>query len=246
VNHLEGHLLACELTSSGRINPLEFPLVALLVSGGHTELWKVSGYGSYRLMGRTRDDAAGEAFDKVAKLLGLGYPGGPEVDLLARKGDPFAVRFPRPYLPGSWDFSFSGLKTAVAYYLRDLGGRRLRETQKAGICASFQEAVCDTLAEKTVRAAIAHRVVNIAVGGGVAANSRLRACLSEKAAAAALKARFVDKAFCMDNAAMIAMAGWRRLSSGVSGGRPSTTASAGKNALSSVDIDPELKIRSWA
>lgn len=231
VNHLEGHLLACELADQA---PLKFPLVALIVSGGHTELWIVKGYGRYRALGRTRDDAAGEAFDKVSKLLGLGYPGGQAVERAAAAGDASAVKFPRPYLPGSWDFSFSGLKTAVAYYLRDsrAGARADSGAFAADICASFQEAVTDTLAVKAVQAALAFGIPDIAVGGGVAANSRLRVKLSEKAAENKIRLRFVEKRYCMDNAAMIALAGYRKIKGG-----------AGKTSIA---IDPELKIKSWA
>lgn len=228
VNHLEGHLLACELPEGA---PFKFPLVALIVSGGHTEIWIVKGYGSYRVLGRTRDDAAGEAFDKVAKLLGLGYPGGPAVERAAAWGDPAAVKFPRPFLPDSWDFSFSGLKTAVAYYLRDSGPRAGKKFV-CDVCASFQDAVTDTLAVKAVRAAKAFGISNIAVGGGVAANSRLRLKLSELASAGKIELRFVEKRYCMDNAAMIALAGHRKITGGAGGGP--------------VAIDPELKMKSWA
>jgi N6-L-threonylcarbamoyladenine synthase len=148
VNHLEGHLFACEFAGAAGIEPLEFPLISLIVSGGHTELWLVKGYGRYKILGKTRDDAAGEAFDKVAKLLGLGYPGGPEVSAQALNGNPEAIKFPRPYMPGTFEFSFSGIKTAVSYYLRDNKNINIPD-----VCASFQEAMADTLVKKTIDAA---------------------------------------------------------------------------------------------
>jgi N6-L-threonylcarbamoyladenine synthase len=162
------------------------------------------------VLGRTRDDAAGEAYDKVARLFGLGYPGGPEIDRLAAKGDPKAVAFPRPALAGTWDFSFSGLKTSVLYYLRDhsgpLKGRRL-----ADLCASFQEAVAETLVDKTLAAAKRFGAKDVVIGGGVAANSRLRELMTERGAAAGFAVRLPSRVLCTDNAAMIAHAGWRRL-----------------------------------
>ncbi len=225
VNHLEGHVLACELEHRPR-----WPLVALVVSGGHTELTLARGPGRYRVLGRTRDDAAGEAYDKVARLFGLDYPGGPEIDRLAAKGDPRAVAFPRPSLPG-WDFSFSGLKTAVLYHLRDHPGP-LRGQRLADLCASFQEAVAETLVERALAAARNFRARDVAVGGGVAANSRLRELLKIRGEAAGVRVLLPSRVFCTDNAAMIAHAGWRRLSArGVPrGGR----------------VDPALALTSWA
>jgi N6-L-threonylcarbamoyladenine synthase len=225
VNHLEGHVLACELEHRART-----PLVALVVSGGHTDLVFSKGPGRYRVLGRTRDDAAGEAYDKVARLFGLGYPGGPEIDRLAAKGDPRAVDFPRPSLPG-WDFSFSGLKTSVLYHLRDhpgpLKGRRI-----ADLCASFQEAVAETLVERTLAAAARFGARDVAIGGGVAANSRLRALMKERGEAAGLRVLLPSRVLCTDNAAMIAHAGWRRLSAG-------GAARAGR-------VNPSLALASWA
>jgi len=209
---------------------LRWPLVALVVSGGHTDLVLASAPGRYRVLGRTRDDAAGEAYDKVARLLGLGYPGGPEIDRLAAAGDPRAVALPRPSVPG-WDFSFSGLKTAVLYHLRDrpgpVKGRRRRD-----LCASFQEAVAETLVEKTLAAARRFRAKDVVIGGGVAANSRLRALLAERGAAAGFAVRLPASALCTDNAAMVAHAAWRRLKAG----RPAPAGGA----------DPALPLRSWA
>ncbi len=233
VNHLEGHLLACELDKDGAVTPLEFPLIALIVSGGHTELWLARGYGRYVLLGKTRDDAAGEAFDKVAKLLGLGYPGGPAVERAALCGGKDSIKFPRPFLEGTWDFSFSGLKTAVAYYLRDAGfDRKLKSPKIIGdICASFQSAAVETLSVKAVKAAKKLGIYRIAVGGGVAANSELRSVLAGRAKAEGLKVRFASRRFCMDNAAMIALAGYRKFQH------------AGRGCLGGrIFIDPELKI----
>lgn len=224
VNHLEAHALALDLES-----PVPPPLLALIVSGGHTELVLVRGAGRYRVLGRTRDDAAGEAFDKVAKFLGLGYPGGPAVDRMARRGDPAAVAFPRPMMPGTWDFSFSGLKTAVLYHVRDAGPST--EKAVADLCASFQEALVETLVEKTLLAARAFKVRRVVVGGGVAANGRLRALMAARAGAAGLTAAFPPLSLCGDNAAMVAHVGALMLARG----RRSQTA-----------VDPALAIRSWA
>jgi N6-L-threonylcarbamoyladenine synthase len=226
VNHLEGHVLAAELE-----HDLRWPLLALVVSGGHTDLVLAKAPGRYRVLGRTLDDAAGEAYDKVARLFGLGYPGGPEIDRLAAKGDPRAVAFPRPNLRGSWDFSFSGLKTAVLYHLRDNPGP-VKGKRLADLCASFQEAVAETLVDKTVAAAREFKVKDIVLGGGVAANSRLRALMTQRGEAAGFAVRLPSRVLCTDNAAMIAHAGWRMLKAG----RP---ARAGK-------ADPALALRSWA
>jgi len=217
VNHLEGHLLACEFEGGRASRPLQFPLAVLIVSGGHTELWHARGYGDYRVLGRTRDDAAGEAFDKVAKLLGLDYPGGPAVEKeAARAGKP--VDFPRPFMPGTRDFSFSGLKTAVSYYLAGrLGqdfykrGRRLPPAERARVCRGFQDAVVETLVKKTAETARSLGLKRIAVGGGVSANGALRAAFARLEG---LEVRFSEKAYCSDNAAMVALCALRRLEAG--------------------------------
>ncbi|KAF0127296.1 MAG: O-sialoglycoprotein endopeptidase [Elusimicrobia bacterium] len=230
VNHLEGHLLACEFRKGRADARLKFPLAALIVSGGHTELWRAGGYGEYELLGRTRDDAAGEAFDKVARLLGLGYPGGPEVERLALKAGRKKPVFPRPFLDGGLDFSFSGLKTAVAYYLQD--NPRPGPAAKAAVCAAFQEAVADTLAAKAALACRKSGLKYAAAGGGVSANSLLRERMAASCASEGASAVFSEKKYCADNAAMIALAAQRRLESG-------------RRLKHRVEVDPDLKIESW-
>ena len=210
VNHLEGHLLAVLL--SGEAPAL--PWLGLVVSGGHTSLYEVRALGDYHLLGQTLDDAAGEAFDKVAKLLGLPYPGGVHIDRLAKSGNPRALDFPRGLARRSRDendFSFSGLKTAVASHLRARGSAP-EGAELADLCASFQEAVCDALTLRAVRAAKKARLTSVILCGGVAANSRLRALLLERGAAAGLSVHIPAPRLCTDNGAMIAMAGaWRLL-----------------------------------
>jgi N6-L-threonylcarbamoyladenine synthase len=230
VNHLEGHLLACEFRKGRADARLKFPLAALIVSGGHTELWRAGGYGDYERLGSTRDDAAGEAFDKVARLLGLGYPGGPEVERLALKAGKKRPSFPRPFMDGGLDFSFSGLKTAVAYYLQD--NPRPGAAAKAAVCAAFQEAVADTLSAKAALACRKYGLKSAAAGGGVSANSLLRERVTAACAAAGAAAVFSEKKYCTDNAAMIALAAQRRLESG---GRLEHR----------VEVDPDLEIAGW-
>ncbi|HHY32495.1 MAG TPA: tRNA (adenosine(37)-N6)-threonylcarbamoyltransferase complex transferase subunit TsaD [Firmicutes bacterium] len=202
VNHIEAHMYANFLEHPD----LRPPFVCLVVSGGHTDLVYLRDHGSYEVMGRTRDDAAGEAFDKVARVLGLGYPGGPAIDAAARSGDPEAVRFPRAFLEeGSYDFSFSGLKTAVLNHVRKV------RTGVADVASSFQEAVVGVLVEKTVRAALETGVKIVALAGGVAANSRLRERMAVRASEAGLRLVFPSPGLCTDNAAMVACAGYFRL-----------------------------------
>jgi N6-L-threonylcarbamoyladenine synthase len=209
VNHLEAHLLAIFLERE-----VPFPYIALLASGGHTLLYLVRDFAEYVYLGGTRDDAAGEAYDKVAKMMGLGYPGGRVIDQLARSGDPKTASFPRARIKkGSYDFSFSGLKTSVWHYL-EKQGRVDSETQRANVAASFQEAVVDMLVAPTLRAAREHGVNHIVLAGGVAANSRLRVKMTEKAQENGLAVYFPSPAFCTDNAAMIALTGYHRLTRG--------------------------------
>jgi N6-L-threonylcarbamoyladenine synthase len=202
VNHLEAHLYAALLEDPH----LEFPLVVLLVSGGHTLLVAMEGHGRYRMLGQTIDDAAGEAFDKVARYLGLGYPGGPAIDREAMHGDPLAIRFPRALLDDGLDFSFSGLKTAVVNHVR-----RHPEVETADVAASFQQAVVDVLVTKARRAAVEVGAKAIALGGGVAANSSLREQLLDVCVKDGLHAFVPSRSMCTDNAAMIASAAWYRL-----------------------------------
>lgn len=209
INHLEGHMLAPHLE-----NEVGFPNITLVVSGGHTNLYKVSNFGCYALLGSTRDDAAGEAFDKVAKLLDLGYPGGVVIDRLSKLGDPSSINFPRPMLNDpTFDFSFSGLKTAVRYYIDKLPENDITETKINDICASFQTAVVDILTTKTILAAKEHQADIITLTGGVAANSLLRSQMTEKADKHNIKVFTPSLQLCTDNAAMIAFAGLKRINS---------------------------------
>ena len=208
VHHLEGHLLAPLLEPE----PPPFPHVALLVSGGHTLLIEVTGIGRYRILGETRDDAAGEAFDKTAKLLGLPYPGGPELARLAQSGTPGVFQYPRPMLdrPGL-ELSFSGLKTAVLHSLR---GRELTPKLRADVARGVEEAIVGTLAAKAVRALEASGLDVLVVSGGVSANQRLRAALDEAVGRRGGRVYYPRVEFCTDNAAMIAVAGLARLKAG--------------------------------
>ena len=204
VNHLEAHLYAAFLEEPD----LSLPLVVLLASGGHTLLVLMEGRGQYRLLGETIDDAAGEAFDKVARALGLGYPGGPAIETAAVAGDPTAISFPQGLRDAGYDFSFSGVKTSVVTYLR-----KHPDASASDVAASFQEAVVDVLVAKASRAAAETGARGICIGGGVAANSRLRERIMDICAAAGLRAFVPSRAMCTDNAAMVAAAGWWRLQS---------------------------------
>jgi N6-L-threonylcarbamoyladenine synthase len=206
VNHLEAHLYSAFLEDP----TLEFPLVVLLVSGGHTMLIEMQDHGRYRMLGQTIDDAAGEAFDKVARFLELGYPGGPAIDAAALDGDPDHVRFPRAMSddPDNLDFSFSGLKTAVVNYVR-----KHPDVSSADVAASFQMAVVDVLVTKARRAAGRVGAKGIVLGGGVAANSLLREELLGACAKDGVRGFLPSRAMCTDNAAMIAAAAWYRLGS---------------------------------
>ena len=205
VHHMEGHLLAPMLEDE----PPEFPFLALLVSGGHSMLIAVRALGDYRLLGTTVDDAVGEAFDKTAKLLGLGYPGGPALAALAENGDESAYGFPRPMLnKPNFDFSFSGLKTAVMLEVRKAEAEGRLEDSRADLAASFQRAAVDTLIAKSIRAAEAEGLGRIVVAGGVGANKLLRKDIAERFSGEVYYPRM---AFCTDNGAMIAVAGAMRL-----------------------------------
>ncbi len=204
VNHMEAHLYSAFLEDP----TLEFPLVVLLVSGGHTMLIEMQDHGRYRLLGQTIDDAAGEAFDKVARFLGLGYPGGPAIDRESANGDPEAIRFPRAMMNEGLDFSFSGLKTSVINHVR-----KHPDVSAADVSASFQVAVVDVLVAKARRAAEQVGARGLVLGGGVAANSLLRERFLGECAEAGIRGFLPSRAMCTDNAAMIAAVGWYRLKS---------------------------------
>lgn len=208
VHHMEGHLLAPLLED----DPPAYPFIALLVSGGHTLLVEVKGLGQYRILGESLDDAVGEAFDKTAKLLGLGYPGGPQLAKLAEAGDPARFRLPRPMLdrPGL-EFSFSGLKTAVLHLLKQV---QLDDQTRADIARAFEEAVVETLTEKCHRALAQTGDTRLVVAGGVGANQRLRKRLREMATASGARVYYPRPAYCTDNGAMIAQVGALRLAEG--------------------------------
>lgn len=207
IDHMAGHL--CSAMLSEKVP--SFPAIALIVSGGHSNIYHMTSMTDYILIGRSRDDAAGEAFDKAAKILGLEYPGGPAVSRLATGANGQTISFPRAWLEeGSYDFSFSGIKTALANYLLKLD-RKPDDLHLADICYSFQEAIVEVLAGKTINAAISRGVKNVVAAGGVAANPRLRHLLREKAARNGLTLCLPSTEFCTDNAAMIAMAGAIRI-----------------------------------
>jgi N6-L-threonylcarbamoyladenine synthase len=211
VNHLEGHINSIFLEP----DPPLFPFVALLASGGHTSLYHVTDYTSVELMGQTRDDAAGEAFDKVAKMLNLGYPGGGVIDRISKEGDPAKINFPRPFLNKStFDFSFSGIKTAVNRYIMNSKDRF--KDQIPDIAAGFQEAVLEVLSYKAIQAAREKDCDQIALVGGVAANSRLRNMLTTDARRKGISVHVPSLDLCGDNAAMIAAVGYHYLKAGIS------------------------------
>ncbi|MDR6768448.1 N6-L-threonylcarbamoyladenine synthase [Acidovorax delafieldii] len=209
VHHLEGHLLSPFLSA----DPPEFPFVALLVSGGHTQLMRVDGVGRYQILGETIDDAAGEAFDKSAKLMGLGYPGGPALSRLAEEGSATAFKLPRPLLhSGDLDFSFAGLKTAVLTQAKKLGDEL--EARKADLAASTEAAIVEVLVKKTLAALKQTGLKRVVVAGGVGANRHLRAQLNAACAAAKVRVHYPELHLCTDNGAMIAMAAAMRLQAG--------------------------------
>ena len=212
VDHIEGHIYSAFIEN----DTIEFPFVALIVSGGHTSLFYVESFDRYTAIGSTRDDAAGEAFDKIAKLLGLGYPGGIHIDRLAKEGNPQAIAFPRSMLRDeNFDFSFSGLKTAVRIYVQKTLNAAPNEHQLRDICASVQEAIADVLVQKTLRAAASYRVQDIVVAGGVAANSRLRGLLETEAKKHGHRVFIPAMTYCTDNAAMIGCIGRQKLLHGI-------------------------------
>jgi N6-L-threonylcarbamoyladenine synthase len=209
VHHLEGHLLSPFLSA----DPPEFPFIALLVSGGHTQLMRVDGVGRYALLGETIDDAAGEAFDKSAKLLGLGYPGGPALSSLAQQGDPAAFKLPRPLLhSGDLDFSFAGLKTAVLTQAKKLGDAL--EVRKADLAASTQAAIVDVLVKKSLTAVKESGLQRLVVAGGVGANTLLRDQLNTACAQRGVRVHYPELHLCTDNGAMIALAAGMRVQAG--------------------------------
>ena len=206
VHHMEGHLLAPLLSKT----PPEFPFVALLVSGGHSQLMAVHGIGQYELLGESIDDAAGEAFDKTAKLLGLPYPGGPNIAKLAEQGNPKAFDLPRPLMHQGLDFSFSGMKTAVLTQYNKVRG----QNREADLAASFQEAMVDTLVKKSIRALKQTGLKRLVIAGGVSANQLLRQRLESELLKIKAQVYYAEPALCTDNGAMIAFAGWQRLKAG--------------------------------
>jgi N6-L-threonylcarbamoyladenine synthase len=213
IDHMEAHIFSNLIDDP---KPA-FPFINLTVSGGHTQLVLVRNFFDYEVLGETADDAAGEAFDKVAKMLGIGYPGGPLVDRLAAKGNPRAINFPRPYLDeDSLAFSFSGLKTSVLYHLKKIGFERSRPDEKlvADVCASFQTCVVDVLIKKLLTAAAKYDVRDIAVSGGVSANSELRRRLAMEASIDHRELFIPKFEFCTDNGAMVALAGYERFRQG--------------------------------
>lgn len=217
VNHIEGHICANYLQDKDQApkeKNLELPYMCLVASGGHSHIVRVDDYTKYTIIGRTHDDAAGEAFDKVARAIGLGYPGGPKVDKLAREGDPNAIEFPRASVGDSpYDFSFSGIKSAVLNYLNGAEMKGL-EVNKADVAASFQQAVIDVLADHTIKAAIDNGMKSVALAGGVAANSLLRETMKERAEAKGLTFHCPELIYCTDNGAMIAAAGYHEFIAG--------------------------------
>ena len=231
VNHLEGHIYSNWLTpianpKSKILNPKKiFPALNLIVSGGHTQLVLMTAHGKFKIIGETQDDAAGEAFDKVARMMNLGYPGGPIVSKLAEKGNPKKFTLPRPMLnQKNYNFSFSGLKTAVLYLLKDLG--EINEKTKTDICASFQQAVIDVLVKKTIKAAKEYKTKSILLSGGVSANKLLRNTLKKETKKLKILYSQPDLEYTGDNAAMIALVGYY------------------KN-LKSLKAEPNLRIKNW-
>lgn len=235
VNHLEAHVFSALLAAKD----LEPPFIGLVVSGGHTDLIHVQDYGAYKILGRTRDDAAGESFDKVANLLGLGYPGGPAIDRLSKEGDPKRIPLPKPHMRGSWDFSFSGIKTSVLYLLKDRNPAQMRPAERqqftADVCASFQASVVEVLVEKSLLAAKRTKIPQIAVGGGVSANRELRSRFATRAKEEKVKVHFPSPELSTDNAAMIASIGYYKFITQKGAAKPGP-----------LRVDPSLPIHNWS
>ena len=211
VHHIEGHVSANYIENKD----WEPPFLCLIVSGGHTHLVLVKDYGEYEIIGRTHDDAAGESFDKVARAIGLGYPGGPKIDRLAKEGNPRAIAFPRAHIDGAaFDFSFSGVKSAVLNYLNSCAMKQ-EEINRADVAASFQEAVVEVLVSRTVDAAEKYGMKRVAMAGGVASNSALRAAMKQACNNAGLELMYPSLIYCTDNAAMIGAAAYYEYKKGV-------------------------------
>ena len=211
VHHIEGHVSANFIESA----ELEPPFICMIVSGGHTHLVKVADYGTYEIIGRTRDDAAGEAFDKVARAIGLGYPGGPKIDKLSKEGNENAIEFPKAKIADApYDFSFSGVKSAVLNYI-NICNMKGEEVNNADIAASFQKSVVEAIVSRTVMAAKEHKIDKVALAGGVAANGGLRAGMKKACDDAGLKLYYPAPVLCTDNAAMIASAGYYEYMKGI-------------------------------
>ena len=214
VHHIEGHICANFIENK----ELEPPFICLVVSGGHTHLVVVEDYGKYRILGRTRDDAAGEAFDKVARAIGLGYPGGPKIDQISKEGNPEAITFPRAKVGDSeYDFSFSGLKSSVLNYLNSCQMKG-EEINRADVAASFQKAVTDVLVQNAMHGVKAYGLNKLAIAGGVASNSALRAAMKEACEKNGVEFYYPSPIFCTDNAAMIGVAGYYEYMAGVRSG----------------------------
>lgn len=208
VNHIEGHIFSACIQEP----ELDFPFITLVVSGGHTALFLVESYNTYSLLGTTRDDAAGEAFDKIASMFGLDYPGGPLIDKFSKNGNPKSYEFPRSMIgSGDFDFSFSGLKTSVRYFLAKNFPKGINNEVVPDLCASVQQAIIDVLVKKTIDAAIKYNVNRIVIGGGVSANSQLRKQMFDFASLKRISVTVPDMSYCIDNAAMIAFLAEKRL-----------------------------------
>lgn len=228
VNHIEGHMYSAGIEN----HSLKPPFLSVIISGGHTELIMVKDYGKYVFLGGTRDDAVGEAFDKVAKILGLAYPGGPVIDKLAELGDAKKVYFTRPLLKGSWDFSFSGIKTAVLNYSKKVDVKNKKTVND--ICAGFRQAVCETVVYKAFQAVEKYNLKTLALGGGVASNSLMRKMFKEAGKNKKIKVFIPSPVYCTDNASMIGLAAYYKYKK----------SAYGKNNAS-LNPEPSLDLQNW-